>query len=86
MIKIRCSLMARSSMASVFLAVFLLFIFITGCSGMIDESGTVTPNHLTSQGEEENLMEKENIVSGVDRPEIDLTVPDKLETATLAMG
>jgi hypothetical protein len=68
------------------LAIFLLLILITGCSGIIDGDGFVNPNHLTSQGKEETLMEKENIVSGFDRPEIDLAVPDKLETATLAMG
>lgn len=80
------AIMARSLLASTCLAVFLLLVFVTGCSGIIDGNGFVNPNHLSNQEEEEALMEKDNIVSGFNRPEIDLAVPGKLETATLAMG
>jgi len=70
---------------SICLSVIFLTIFLSGCSKMPGGDATENLSHLKCS-EGEALMENESSVSKMARPAIDLAVPDKLETATLAMG
>lgn len=77
--------MVRFISTAICLSVFFLTIFLSGCSKMPGGNATENSSQLKCS-EGEAFMENENSVSKMARPAINLAVPDKLETATLAMG
>ncbi len=73
---------------SLFLALILLVLVVTGCESSLD--GELGLNEVEEQqitdGEDEETMTSEQSFPELTIPPIDQEVPENLETATLALG